>query len=144
MKSLVRLIYVSRMTEECDMDALEKILKVSRKKNKEKDITGMLCYDPKFFMQCLEGPKEAVNDLYGEIARDRRHTHVTLLEYEVITERMFGKWSMAFIRAGDVGASLYKHFGGSRRFNPFSLTPEKARDFFAAIAPYSVASPDTQ
>jgi len=52
----VRLTYVSRMTESCDMEAVEEILRVSRPQNAARGITGMLCYDPQYFLQCLEGP----------------------------------------------------------------------------------------
>ena len=126
MMTLMRLIYVSRMTEACDMAAIQEILAVSRVNNKERSITGMLCYDPRFFMQCLEASKDVVNELYVEIARDTRHTDVTLLEYQEIEERIFGEWSMAFVRAKDLAPGLLRKFGGRGKFDPFKLSPEQA------------------
>ena len=64
----VRLIYVSRMTEACDTKALQDILDASQKNNAERGICGVLCYDPLFFMQCLEGERDAVNEIYARIA----------------------------------------------------------------------------
>jgi len=124
--SLVRLIYVSRMTEACDMAAIQEILKVSRKRNAACNITGILCYDPTFFMQCLEGPKDAVNDLYRDIARDKRHSRITLLEYEEIEERTFGEWSMAFVLAYDLDKRLLRKYSGRKSFDPFALSPRQA------------------
>lgn len=131
--SLVRLIYVSRMTEVCDMAAIEEILKVSRRNNAARGITGMLCYDPTFFMQCLEGPKDVVNELYGGIARDNRHTRVTLLEYGDIKERTFSEWSMAFVRADELDPGAFREYGGRGKFDPFALTTKEARNLVMAI-----------
>lgn len=131
--SLVRLIYVSRMTEECDMTAIQDILKMARRRNPACNITGMLCYDPKFFMQCLEGPKDAVNQLYGDIARDSRHAQVTLLEYHEIEKRTFGDWSMAFVQASELDAKTLRKYGSRGKFDPFTLSPEQARDLVLEI-----------
>jgi hypothetical protein len=121
------------MTEACDMTAIQEILNVARRRNPAADITGMLCYDPKFFMQCLEGPKQAVNELYADIARDSRHTQVTLLEYQDIAERTFGSWSMAFVRASELDPQVLRQFGGLGKFDPFALNPQQARDLVLEI-----------
>lgn len=131
---LVRLIYVSRMTEECDMAAIQEILKVARNRNPANKVTGMLCYDPLFFMQCLEGPNDAVNHLFADIARDGRHTDVTLLEYQKIETRTFADWSMAFVRASDLDANMLRKYGGRGKFDPFALNPAQARELLMEIA----------
>ena len=131
--SLVRLIYVSRMTEECDMAAIQDILEVARRRNCACNVTGMLCYDPQFFMQCLEGPKDAVNELYGEIARDGRHTRVTLLEYQEIEQRTFAEWSMAFAQANALDTLVLRRYGSRGKFDPFALNPEQARNLVVEI-----------
>lgn len=127
--TLVRLVYVSRMTEACDTQALKAILDTSRANNREKEITGVLCYDPAFFMQCLEGPRELVNALYASILRDARHKDVTLLEYSDITERSFGKWSMAFLPATHVEASVITKYAPNGKLNPYALNGHQARGF---------------
>ena len=129
----VRLVYVSRMTPECDTLALQQILEVSRRKNEARDITGVLCYDPTFFMQCLEGPRAAVNELYAEIVQDSRHKDVTLLEYCDVRARQFADWSMAFLKAADLDQQTLRKHGGSERFDPYSLSAEQARDFLVEI-----------
>lgn len=81
-----------------------------------------LCYDPKFFMQSLEGPKDAVNQLYGDIARDSRHTRVTPLEYHEIEKRTLGDWSMVFVQASDLDAKMLRKYGSRGKFDAFTLS----------------------
>ena len=131
---LVRLIYVSIMTEECDTSALQRILDVSHAKNTERKITGMLCYDPSYFLQCLEGPREAVNALFADIIRDARHKRVTLLEYTSIAEREFGAWSMAFVHASTIEKQTLEKYTHGVRFNPFDLGSEEAHELLLEIA----------
>lgn len=129
-EQLVRLIYVSVMTEACDTEALENILKVSRANNAKHGITGVLCYDLAYFLQSLEGPKSAVNELYTNISRDKRHQYLTLLEYADIEERIFGEWSMGFIYGSTVDKELLdKYSFGGGKFNPFVLNGKQVRNF---------------
>jgi len=130
---LVRLICVSKMTEACDLAAIENILKVSRRKNAARRITGMLCYDPMFFMQCLEGPKKAVNDLFGDLARDNRHSRVTILEYQDIETRSFSEWSMAFVQASELDAKMLRKYGSRGKLDPFELSTKQARNLVVDI-----------
>ena len=130
---MVRLIYVSRMTEECDLEALENILKVSREKNSAKNITGVLFYDPAFFMQCLEGPSTAVNALYGAIVMDPRHKDVTLLEYRSVDVREFGDWSMGFVRTIDLDTQTLQLYSKTGKLDPFSLSSTEANNFLVEI-----------
>lgn len=131
---LVRLIYVSKMTDVCDTKALEEILKVSRQNNARHGVTGILCYDPAFFLQCLEGPRDIVNDLYADIARDRRHKFVNLLKYEDISERQFGEWSMAFVSISMLDKEMLEKYSNRGPFSPFTMTSEQAHDFLLEVA----------
>ena len=131
---IVRLIYVSVMTGDCDTEALENILKVSRRKNAAQDITGVLCYDPSFFLQCLEGPRDAVNKLYTAINRDLRHKNVTLLEYADVQERIFGDWYMGFLPCGVLDKKILDKYATSGgKFNPFALNAKQAREFLLEV-----------
>ncbi len=132
---MVRLIYVSIMTDKCDTEALETILRASRENNSKKGITGILCYDPAFFLQCLEGSREMVNELYATIAADERHKNVTILEYADVEERLFGNWCMAFISASTIKKEILDSFSkGKGNFNPFALNGSEAQQFLVRIA----------
>jgi hypothetical protein len=93
------------------------------------DVTGVLCYDPVFFMQCLEGPRPAVNELYASILQDRRHTDVLLLEYTEVAERHFAEWSMGFLASYDISKPLLEKYEGSGKFDPHELTADQAFHF---------------
>ncbi|HOC67349.1 MAG TPA: BLUF domain-containing protein [Candidatus Hydrogenedentes bacterium] len=129
----VRLIYVSVMTEECDTEALQDILCTSQKNNQECGISGVLCYDPAFFMQVLEGPRDTVNEVYARIAADTRHKSLTLLEYTEIEKPLFGDWTMAFLRPDILDEETRGKFSHQGKLNPFLLNADQARDFLLAL-----------
>ena len=131
---LVRLIYVSRFAPGIGSDDLRDIVRISRVKNPERHVTGLLCYAPGVFLQCLEGPREAVNELYRAIAADARHRDATVLEYADIRERTFGKWAMAYVRAVDLGELSELLPSAGERFDPFEMTAAETLEFTTAIA----------
>lgn len=131
---MVRLIYASRMTDTCDMEAILDILKKSRTNNATKNITGILCYDPMFFLQCMEGPKNELNTLYRHILRDDRHSDVLLLGYKDIRERAFGNWTMAFLKSSEIDPDTLQAYTKGEKFDPYTLSCERAGDFLVTIA----------
>lgn len=82
---------------------LDHILEVSRRHNADNDITGALLISDGWFAQVLEGPQLAVEELFEQIVRDRRHDDIRVLYLREIDKRSFGSWSMAF--AGSVDAA---------------------------------------
>lgn len=83
-------------------DALHDILAKSREKNARLDITGVLLFENDEFVQLLEGPRQAVCDLYYKaIAGDDRHHPHVCWEFE-IEARNFPDWTMGFARAADL------------------------------------------
>ncbi len=131
--NLVRLTYCSRFSERMKAGELQAIIDASRANNPALGITGILCYGPGVFLQCLEGPRRAVNDMYGRIMRDDRNKEVTLLEYAEAEDRVFGHWDMAYVRAEDLvsGASGALVAGG--RFDPYAMSASQALAFSTAL-----------
>ncbi|MGY6410518.1 MAG: BLUF domain-containing protein [Alkalilacustris sp.] len=60
-------------------------------------ITGALYFDGVQFYQVLEGPEQAVAELYATIRADPRHCAVQTLWDGPITRRRFGAWAMKFV-----------------------------------------------
>ncbi|MGD9612733.1 MAG: BLUF domain-containing protein [Kiritimatiellia bacterium] len=131
--NLVRLTYASRLKKKLNHAALEKIMDVSRRNNRKLGVTGALCSSPRGFLQILEGPPEAVNELYNRIVRDPRHADVTLLEYVRVPFREFENWSMAYIRTDEIAQALLHKYSTHRVFDPFTMGPTQARVFLLAI-----------
>lgn len=93
---MLSLVYVSNAARHFTEEELAALLNKSREKNARLDITGMLLYKDGAFMQVLEGPEDAVRELFRTIEADDRHKSVvTLLEW-TIQKRQFADWKMAF------------------------------------------------
>jgi hypothetical protein len=90
------LIYASRAVARFDTDALTALLEQSRARNGSLDVTGLLLFAQGSFLQVLEGPDAAVDEVYASIERDERHAGVRLLCREPIGERRFPDWTMGF------------------------------------------------
>lgn len=140
MKTMVRLVYASRMASGVMHDDLNDILQTSRRNNEKQGITGVLCYSSLGFLQCIEGPSDAINKLYGNIIRDDRHVDVMLLAYSDIHQRSFAKWAMAYIRADEVDSLILRKYCAQCSFDPFAMSAEQALGFLVEIATEREAS----
>jgi hypothetical protein len=90
---LKRLIYASRPFGFDDL-ALVGILASARANNARDGITGALICREDLYLQLLEGPDEAVDAAFARIARDDRHTGVSLLLDEDADDLLFPDWAM--------------------------------------------------
>ena len=64
---LVRLIYTSKTSSHFGPEDIEGILEKARSNNLKNNVTGLLCFNNKYFLQCLEGSREKVNNTYHQI-----------------------------------------------------------------------------
>ena len=92
-----RIKYVSRFDKPHTEADIEAIGEQSRANNERLDLTGMLMASGGLFYQVLEGPAEAVDEVYARIADDSRHTDLLLLGSEENVERLYPEWSMEVI-----------------------------------------------
>jgi hypothetical protein len=92
---LKRIKYVSRFAMPFRESELEELGAKAAEKNKDLEITGVLITSGGLFYQVLEGPQEAVDEIFGYIRADNRHTDLVVLGIEEdITQRLFPDWSM--------------------------------------------------
>lgn len=106
MLDVFRLVYCSRATAPMDNDELRAILAVARTNNRRDRLTGVLCFARPVFLQCLEGPRGAVNRALGRIHRDPRHQELNILDARFMTARTFPDWSMELVHPARVPADL--------------------------------------
>ena len=90
------LIYISTSVNLMNTEELTEILTISRKKNFENNITGMLLYAEGTFIQVLEGIEEDVKATYHTITNDKRHKNLIKLVNAPLAKRVFPEWSMGF------------------------------------------------
>ena len=95
--ALHEIVYVSLASEEMTMQQLDALLAQSRLKNEKSQVTGVLVYHQREFLQLLEGEADAVNALFEQIEVDQRHQQVCKLWDGPISERSYTRWSMAFV-----------------------------------------------
>lgn len=103
---MIQLTYISTATTSMAEAEVERILRASRINNAAIDVTGLLVYNGKRFLQTLEGKAENVSTAYRRITADRRHHALVLLSCSDITDRVFGCWAMAAVRVeGDTDST---------------------------------------
>jgi hypothetical protein len=118
---LVRLLYASRVVD-TSTEAIEAILAQSRQHNPASGITGILCYGGGIFLQAIEGGRMAVSALYGHIQKDPRHKDVVLLDYEEISERRFGGWSMGQVNLLKLNHSVVLKYSETTELDPYAAS----------------------
>jgi hypothetical protein len=92
----VAMVYVSTATHWLTSAELSRLLTQARQRNRELGVTGVLLYSYGNFMQYLEGPTDAVAEVYEIIRRSALHKGLIELIHEPIDAREFGDWTMAF------------------------------------------------
>ena len=120
---LVRLLYVSQPVGPITTPVTTLILEQSNIYNKKENITGVLCQGSGLWMQVLEGERHQVNVLYARIMASRHHNNVELLSMEEITQRQFGKWSMALVHLSKDDPMVQM---AHPEFDPYSATAKDA------------------
>jgi len=118
---LVSLTYTSEMNVRTDFT---EILEVSRDRNEQHGITGVLLFCNNNVVQCLEGSREAVNKTYARIVRDKRHQNPLLVDYRPLSTRLFSTWSMGYVPESSVTQPTLLKYSVSRNFEPRLLSGE--------------------
>lgn len=100
---LHNVVYCSQAGADMDDAAVAKIIDVSRRKNPEQGITGLLVFGSGIFFQWLEGPRDNVTRLMATIDADSRHHNVVHLSVtDEVRERMFPDWDMELVTGEDI------------------------------------------
>ena len=127
--SYVRLIYASRATTAFQPSSIKAILQAARRNNQKNAITGLLCFNQRGFLQCLEGNRSIINKTFQHILTDPRHENIEIISYDYVETREFGIWSMGYLQNNQIMRDLllvspsfhfltrYVHFQPASRFS---------------------------
>jgi hypothetical protein len=118
---LVRLLYCSRAVD-ASPEAIESILAQAREHNPASGITGILCYGDGVFLQCMEGGRMQVSELFATIQQDSRHKEVALLLYEEICERRFAGWSLGQVNISKLNHSTLLKYSETAVLDPYAVS----------------------
>jgi hypothetical protein len=104
--SLYQIMYISSAHGEVTPGECGAIARAAAVQNRKFDVTGLLLFNSRRFIQVLEGPREAVEGVYDRICLDERHRGVVKLREATIDAREFGDWGMAYDDPAQPSASL--------------------------------------
>lgn len=129
----VRAIYASKMSAHVGERDIQEILDVARRNNQQHGLTGLLCFGSRQFLQCLEGPRDAVNKVYSSIIKDTRHTSIVLLSYLEVDDREFSEWQMGYVPESSMTRQVLAGAMGEGGFAPLKLNCDSALDFLRVV-----------
>ncbi len=130
---LVRLLYVSRSVKPITTADVEALLAQCRKNNPHSGITGVLCFSEQYYLQVIEGGRRAVNELYNHIAKDARHSEVTTLHYEEVTERLYGSWTMGRVNLERLNPALVLKYSEKPVLDPYTVSGKVSMALLAEL-----------
>ena len=136
---LIRLTYASTATDGVDLNEFKRILLQAQTNNQRRDLTGMLAFNSKIFLQALEGSRDQVNELYAKLIRDPRHHTVTVLGYKEIEERHWSNWSMGFAAPNADNRALFLKYSQQSSFNPYGMKAEATEKMLMELANTTIA-----
>lgn len=73
---------------------LSDLVSKARERNRRAGLTGMLLCDGNRFLQTLEGPVDALGEVWASILRDTRHSRIEILSEHIVPARLFSGWDM--------------------------------------------------
>ncbi len=94
--SFHQIMYISSVTVSMTAEECAEIARKSAVRNAADDVTGLLLFNSRRFLQVLEGPRDAVQRTFDRISRDGRHSAIVKLRDALIERREFGEWGMAY------------------------------------------------
>nr|WP_249661132.1 BLUF domain-containing protein [Variovorax sp. PCZ-1] len=121
------MIYGSQIAPQLELPEIFSILKQAQVHNARAGISGVLLFNTRFFMQLLEGPELAVDQLYSRIEQDKRHVGIKLISRQTIKQRAFQHWSMALVTPGVNNLEILQKYCKSQDFSPLALSANQAR-----------------
>jgi PAS domain S-box-containing protein len=134
--SVYRLIYHSRASAGTLIrlnEAMGDILSVSRRLNKASGVTGALLGCAGWFLQALEGPRDAIEAAFQRISADDRHEKITITGSGNADHRMFGEWSMTGGLSSPTDRAIVEVLGKGL-FNPPTFTDEQSLSILLAAS----------
>lgn len=91
---LQQVLYISSISPSALID-VPKILAVSQTNNTRDELSGLLFFNGKRFLQVIEGPQPAMDTVLDRIRADKRHRAIVVLSARMVSAREFGRWAMA-------------------------------------------------
>jgi hypothetical protein len=136
--SLFRLVYHSRNAFNLSMrpasEQFADILAISIVNNRRFKVTGGLIYDRDWFVQALEGDRDAVIGTFERIAIDRRHRDIVVTESRSASMRRFPDcWMRGIERPQWSGPALFSFSAPDAGFDPRAFAGDALTDLLETM-----------
>lgn len=95
-----RLVYTSTQAVPLKSSDFERLCAQASVNNQTLGLTGILLFNGREFLQCLEGAQEQISTLFKSIALDSRHRDIQIHRFGAVSERWFEGWGMQGVNVG--------------------------------------------
>lgn len=130
---LAQLIYVSNRKSNCTEQEIEKILESCKKNNPGLDITGVLLYNNKIFLQLVEGEYKIIIETYDKIKKDNRHEKCVMLSCVTIKEKSFSSWNMGLKKIDNTIDVLTNISKEEKKYLEYLISGNEEKDGLKAL-----------
>ncbi len=118
----IHIVYASKAQKGLSIEDVKGIVDFAAKNNQALGVTGFMCANSRYFLQCLEGEETVVESLYDKIEKDDRHHSISLIKKEEISERDFSQWNMGVVLNVDRHKEILKAYSTDGSFDPYQLS----------------------
>ncbi len=127
--SIVQLIYASSVSEGLSVMEIKVLVEKAQISNKALSVTGFLCANSQYFLQCIEGEEVVIDALFQKISKDSRHHSITILKKRKVESQQFRAWSMGAVLDIDRHRNIVDGFFPDGVFNPSLLSEHNSLEF---------------
>lgn len=136
---MIELIYSSHMSHDLELPGIYRLLGISQANNSLANISGLLLFNTRYFLQVLEGEENAVDALFAKIRTDPRHSQVKLMSRQSIQTRHWAQWSMALMTPSMANQAVFRKYCQTDEFSPQALQAADARALMLELSALSLA-----
>jgi hypothetical protein len=134
---LYTITYISRAPEvrgEQRRIFLGNLVKQADKNNAPYGVSGCLIHVDDYFIQVMEGPREALSITYNRIAQDERHHEINLVHAGPAVTRQFTSPALAAFDIASDTNPVFSKYKVHPKFCPYQLAPHALGDLIEQIA----------
>jgi hypothetical protein len=106
-------------------------------RNAQANLSGLLVYGSRRFLQVLEGDRQGVTSTYHRILSDARHRDLLLIDVSEVAERHFANWAMRLIVVDRAHESMTSKalltYGLLENFDPSVLPASRVVEFLQTL-----------
>jgi hypothetical protein len=139
-----QLVYFSTATARQSGELIAQVLEVSRRRNEDEGITGLLIAGGNRYLQVLEGESVAVGAVMDRIERDERHSSMHILVDRALRKRYFANWTMAFFEEPKLGTyASFQTLADAMHATVDDRLKDRVAQFARAFAVTPMAEPES-